>query len=100
MVVTITPIISPGLGDSASLKQVEEQHDDRDDQEHVDEIARDAEPESQSPHQQYDQQKGPQHKSPQKAEESNDTEAKKADVAEHPKVFHHVGLLVNGPPGT
>ena len=24
--------------------------------------------------------------------------AKKADVAEHPKVFHHVGLLVNEPP--
>jgi hypothetical protein len=23
---------------------------------------------------------------------------KKADVAEHPEVFHHVGLLVNGPP--
>jgi hypothetical protein len=25
---------------------------------------------------------------------------KKADVAEHPEVFHHVGLLVNEPPGT
>ena len=25
---------------------------------------------------------------------------KKADVAEHPEVFDHVGLLVNGPPGT
>jgi hypothetical protein len=25
---------------------------------------------------------------------------KKADVAEHTKVFDHVGLLVNGPPGT
>jgi hypothetical protein len=24
---------------------------------------------------------------------------KKADVAEHPKVFDHVGLLVNKPPG-
>jgi hypothetical protein len=24
---------------------------------------------------------------------------KKADVAEHPQVFHHVGLLINGPPG-
>jgi hypothetical protein len=24
---------------------------------------------------------------------------KKADVAKHPEVFHHVGLLVNGPPG-
>ncbi len=24
---------------------------------------------------------------------------KKADVAEHPKVFHHVGLLFNGRPG-
>ena len=24
------------------------------------------------------------------------TENKKADVAEHPKAFHHVGLLVNG----
>jgi len=24
---------------------------------------------------------------------------KKADVAEHPKVFGHVGLLVNEPPG-
>jgi hypothetical protein len=26
--------------------------------------------------------------------------AKKADVAEHPGVFDHVGLLVDGPPGT
>jgi len=25
---------------------------------------------------------------------------KKADVAKHPKVFDHVGLLVNEPPGT
>jgi len=25
---------------------------------------------------------------------------KKADVAEHPKVFDHVGLLANEPPGT
>jgi hypothetical protein len=25
---------------------------------------------------------------------------KKADVEEHPWVFHHVGLLVNGAPGT
>jgi hypothetical protein len=25
---------------------------------------------------------------------------KKADVAEYPEVFDHVGLLVNGPPGT
>jgi hypothetical protein len=25
---------------------------------------------------------------------------KKADVVEHPKAFHHVGLLVNEPPGT
>jgi hypothetical protein len=24
---------------------------------------------------------------------------KKADVAEHPKEFYHVGLLVNEPPG-
>jgi len=24
---------------------------------------------------------------------------KKADVVEHPEAFHHVGLLVNGPPG-
>ena len=23
---------------------------------------------------------------------------KKADVAEHPEVFGHVGLLINGPP--
>jgi hypothetical protein len=23
----------------------------------------------------------------------------KADVAEHPEVFHHVGLLANGPSG-
>jgi len=29
------------------------------------------------------------------------TQAKKeADVAEHPRVLGHVGLLVNGPPGT
>src|SRR5438552_17637774 len=26
--------------------------------------------------------------------------AKKADVAERPEAFDHVGLLVNGPPGT
>jgi len=26
-------------------------------------------------------------------------EQKKADVAEHPKVFGHVGLLFNQPPG-
>jgi hypothetical protein len=25
---------------------------------------------------------------------------KKADAAEHPEAFSHVGLLVNGPPGT
>jgi hypothetical protein len=25
---------------------------------------------------------------------------KKADVADHPEVFDHVGLLVNEPPGT
>ena len=25
---------------------------------------------------------------------------KKADAAEHPEVFHHVGLLFNRPPGT
>jgi hypothetical protein len=25
---------------------------------------------------------------------------KKADVVENPKVFDHVGLLANGPPGT
>ena len=25
---------------------------------------------------------------------------KKADVAEHPEVFRHVGLLTNEPPGT
>jgi len=24
---------------------------------------------------------------------------KKADVVEHPEVFHHVGLLINKPPG-
>jgi len=28
------------------------------------------------------------------------TRTKKADVAEHPEVFDHVGLLVNEPPGT
>jgi hypothetical protein len=27
------------------------------------------------------------------------SQAKKADVAEHPEVFDHVGLLVNKPPG-
>jgi hypothetical protein len=30
---------------------------------------------------------------------ANQQDTKKADVAEHPKVFHHVGLLTNGPPG-
>jgi hypothetical protein len=29
-----------------------------------------------------------------------DAEMKQADVVEHPEVFHHVGLLVNEPPGT
>jgi hypothetical protein len=28
------------------------------------------------------------------------SKTKKADVAEHPKVFNHVGLLANEPPGT
>jgi hypothetical protein len=28
-----------------------------------------------------------------------DTGSKKADVAEHPEVFRHVGLLTNKPPG-
>jgi hypothetical protein len=28
------------------------------------------------------------------------TSEKKADVAEHPAVFDHVGILVSGPPGT
>jgi hypothetical protein len=28
------------------------------------------------------------------------TRTKKADPAEHPKVFHHVGLLANEPLGT
>jgi hypothetical protein len=27
------------------------------------------------------------------------TRTKKADVAEHPEVFDHVGLLINEPPG-
>ena len=31
---------------------------------------------------------------------AGDTDIKKADVVEHPEVFHHVGLLVNEPPGT
>jgi hypothetical protein len=26
--------------------------------------------------------------------------AKKTDVAEHPRVFRHIGLLFNEPPGT
>jgi hypothetical protein len=30
----------------------------------------------------------------------NQRETKKADVAEHPEVFHHVGLLSNEPPDT
>jgi len=28
-----------------------------------------------------------------------DADVKKADVAEHPEVFDHVGLLTNEPPG-
>jgi hypothetical protein len=28
------------------------------------------------------------------------SEQKKTDVSEHPEVFKHVGLLVNGPPDT
>jgi hypothetical protein len=28
-----------------------------------------------------------------------DLKTKKADVAEHPEVFHHVGLLIDEPPG-
>ena len=31
---------------------------------------------------------------------SHNTENKKADVAEHPKVFDHIGLLFIEPPGT
>jgi hypothetical protein len=31
--------------------------------------------------------------------DSERTKNKKADVAEHPKVFDHVGLLFNEPPG-
>ena len=31
---------------------------------------------------------------------SRPPKTKKADVAERPKAFHHVGLLVNEPPGT
>jgi len=31
---------------------------------------------------------------------SHAAETKKADVVENPKVFDHVGLLVNEPPGT
>ena len=31
---------------------------------------------------------------------SRNTENKKADVAEHPEVFDHVGLLVNEPSAT
>jgi len=31
---------------------------------------------------------------------TNQRETKKADVAEHAKVFDHVGLLINEPPGT
>jgi hypothetical protein len=27
-------------------------------------------------------------------------ENEKTDVAEHPKAFHHVGLLINKPPST
>jgi len=29
----------------------------------------------------------------------HDTKTKKTDVLEHPKVFQHVGLLINQPPG-
>jgi hypothetical protein len=28
------------------------------------------------------------------------TKHKKTDAAKHPEAFNHVGLLVNGPPGT
>jgi hypothetical protein len=28
------------------------------------------------------------------------TRTKKADVAEHPQVFDHIGLLIDEPPGT
>jgi hypothetical protein len=30
----------------------------------------------------------------------NTSSKKKTDVSEHPEAFEHVGLLVNGPPGT
>ena len=33
-------------------------------------------------------------------ERASSPTTKKADVAEHPKVFRYVGLLVNWPPGT
>jgi hypothetical protein len=53
-----------GLGQSASLKNVDDQQHERNDQDNVDQAAPDAESKSQCPHQQQDNQKGPQHKSP------------------------------------
>jgi hypothetical protein len=36
---------------------------------------------------------------PWSSQQFRDTKTKKADVIKHPKVFHHVGLLFNQPPG-
>lgn len=53
------------LGDSASLKNVDDQHHEGDNQENVDQVTRNTKTKSQSPHQQQDHQYGPQHRSPQ-----------------------------------
>jgi hypothetical protein len=53
--ITSSQILHHRSADSASLKHAEDQDHDRDDQEHVDQIARDAEAESQSPQNQQHQ---------------------------------------------
>jgi hypothetical protein len=60
-----------GLTDSPTLQQLDEQHNDQDDQEQVNEISRDAETETQGPHQQQHNHDRPQHKTPFKKEATN-----------------------------
>jgi hypothetical protein len=99
------------------LKKVDDEYHERNNQQNVHEVARDAKSEPQCPHQQQDDQDGPQHKSPHKEGKRSTgvrfialkpvdcghfapRKTKKADVDKHLKVFVHVGLLVNEPPGT
>jgi hypothetical protein len=60
----IRPADDAKLNDPASLKHLNDQHDERDDQQEVYQVTRNTEPQAQGPHDEQDQQDGPQHKSP------------------------------------